>query len=56
MSTEQHRRACEARFWIKHTGGRNADMDEMMARITQRRGKHPADQIRQDMLDQWGMS
>lgn len=53
MSTEQHRRECEARYWLQQTGGRKAEVDDLIARITARRGKDAAEQLRQDMRDQW---
>ena len=53
MSTEQHRRECEARYWLKQTGGRKAEVDALIFRIEARRGKQAAQQLLTDMRNEW---
>ena len=54
MSTEQHRRECEARYWLQQTGGRKAEVDALIGRIEARRGKQAAQQLLSDMRKEWG--
>ena len=52
-ATEEHRRACEARHWIRQ-GYRNSKwVDELITRIAQRRGAAAAEELRDEMRRQW---
>lgn len=51
--SEQHRRECEARYWLKQTGGNKAEVADLIGRIEARRGKQAAAQLLADMRDQW---
>ena len=51
--TEAWRRECEARAWLKRTGGEPQKIRELLKRIEQKRGKKAADLLRQDMREQW---
>lgn len=52
-ATEEHRRACEARHWIRQ-GYRNSKwVDELITRIAQRRGAAAAGELRDEMRRQW---
>jgi hypothetical protein len=47
------RRVFEARRWLRDGYVTKATVDELMKRITQKRGQATADQLRQDMREQW---
>jgi len=52
-ATEEHRRACEARHWIRQ-GYRNSKwVNELIARIAQCRGAAAAEELREEMRRQW---
>lgn len=51
--SDQHRRECEARYWIRHTKGNKTTVDELIGRIERRRGKLAADGLRDEMRRQW---
>jgi len=52
-ATEEHRRACEARHWIRQ-GYRNSKwVDELIIRVAQRRGAAAAEELREEMRRQW---
>lgn len=52
-SSERHRRECEARHWLR-MGYQTADrVDELIGRIAARRGQAAAEQLRQEMRQQW---
>ncbi len=50
---EQQRRVFEARGWLRDGYDTKAKVDELMQRITLKRGQAAADQLRQDMREQW---
>lgn len=52
-SSEQHRRECEARTWLRQGYTSRAAVDELVARIAERRGAEAADELRQEMRRQW---
>jgi len=37
--SEQHRHACECRYWLSWTGGNRAMIDDLLERIAKRRGQ-----------------
>lgn len=43
----------EAIFWNAHTRGNKRAVDELMTRITKRRGKAAADKLLAEMRKQW---
>lgn len=43
--SEQFRHECEARYWIKATGGKKSEVDALIERITKTRGKAAADYL-----------
>lgn len=50
---EDHRRVCEARFWIRQGHTDAAAVDALMERIAKRRGQSAADALRAEMRAQW---
>ena len=52
-SLEANRRECEARYWLKHTGGSKQAVEDLMVRIEKRRGAKAAQLLRDDMRAQW---
>lgn len=53
LTTEQHRAKCEARYWLKATGGKPAEVQALLVRIKKKRGKAAANRLIQDMRQQW---
>ena len=53
-SDEDHRRECEARYWLKQTGGVRAEVHDLMDRIEARRGTKAKDELLAEMRRQWG--
>lgn len=51
--SEQHRRECEARYWLKAGYGHPVRIDELMASIAVKRGQAVADRLREEMRRQW---
>lgn len=51
--TEQHRRTCEARHWLRQGYVTVDQVDDLIDRIAKKRGQEAADQLRQDMRQQW---
>jgi hypothetical protein len=51
--SEQWRRITEARHYIRQGITSQAAVDELCARITKKRGESAANQLRQDMREQW---
>jgi hypothetical protein len=49
VNDEQWRRECEAREWLKRTGGQGKAVEALLQRIAAKRGQPAADQLRQDM-------
>lgn len=47
--SEEFRRECEAREWLKRTHGNPQRIRELLNRIEQKRGKEAAEVLRQDM-------
>lgn len=52
-NSEQHRRECEARDWLRRGYAAPAKVDELMVRIEKHRGKASADALREEMRRQW---
>lgn len=51
--SDLRRREAEARYWLKEGYTNEAKVNELMPRIAAKRGQAAADQLRQDMRDQW---
>ena len=51
--TENHRRACEARDWLRRGYSTPKDVDALMVRIRAARGQEAADALRAEMREQW---
>jgi hypothetical protein len=51
--SEEHRRACEARYWIAHLNRDPNRIKALLLRIAAKRGQAAADQLREDMLREW---
>lgn len=49
--SEKFRRECEAREWLKRTGGKREAVEALLKRIEAKRGRAAADQLRQDMRE-----
>jgi len=54
MTTETHRRACEARQWLRLGYNNPMDIKSLRARIVAKRGDRAAEQLISDMRVQWG--
>ena len=52
-STEDHRRACEARRWLRQGYVTEAKVNELMERISAKRGSAAAKALREEMRAQW---
>jgi hypothetical protein len=52
-NSEQWRRITEARHYIRQGITSQAAVDELCARIAKKRGDSAANQLRQDMREQW---
>lgn len=52
-STEDHRRACEARMWLREGYVTEAKVNELMDRIATKRGCDAANELREEMRTQW---
>jgi hypothetical protein len=52
-STEAHRRACEARQWLRDGYMSEAKVDELMQRVAAKRGSAAATALREEMRQQW---
>lgn len=52
---ENRRRICEARGWLRDGYTTRAKVDELMVRITRRRGKDAAEALREEMRRQWAI-
>jgi len=52
-ATEEHRRACEARHWIRQGCNSGRWVDELIARIAGKRGPAAAEILREEMRRQW---
>lgn len=50
---EKKRRECEARDWLRRGYTSNAKVNDLMERIASKRGRAAADELRQDMREQW---
>lgn len=53
QESERHRRECEARHWLRVTGGDKDKVYDLMTRIAQKRGRGAADMLRRDMQEQY---
>jgi hypothetical protein len=51
--SEQWRRITEARHYLRQGITSQAAVDELCARISKKRGNAAANQLRQDMREQW---
>lgn len=51
--SEEYRRICEARAWLRQGYTNKRSVDALVARISAVRGQDAADQLRQDMRRQW---
>jgi ribosomal protein S21 len=51
--TEAHRRACEARKWLREGYVTDAKVNELMERISGKRGSTAANALREEMRLQW---
>ena len=51
--SEQHRRECEAREWLRRGYIKTADVNRLMEKIEEKRGKAAADRLWNDMKEQW---
>lgn len=51
--SEQYRRECEARHWLRSGYQDAATVDELMQRIEKKRGSGAAAELRQEMRRQW---
>lgn len=51
--SEEYRRICEARSWLRQGYTDKRSVDALVARISAVRGQDAADQLRQDMRRQW---
>ena len=47
--SEEYRRQCEAREWMRRTAGDPLRIKELLKRISQKRGKEAAEVLRQDL-------
>lgn len=52
-AAEQHRRECEARHWLQAGYTDRKSVGELMVRIEQKRGPEAAQQLQQEMREQW---
>jgi hypothetical protein len=52
-STDAHRRACEARRWLRDGYITEPKVDELMERISKHRGAAAARALREEMRTQW---
>ncbi len=52
-STEAHRRACEARQWLREGYITEAKVNDLMERISSKRGCAAANALREEMRLQW---
>lgn len=52
-ATEDHRRECEARDWLRRGYTSAAAVDELMTRIAAKRGQSAANALRDEMRRQW---
>lgn len=52
-ATEQYRRACEARHWIRQGYNSGRWVDELITRIAGKRGAAAAEALREEMRRQW---
>lgn len=52
-SSEQHRRECEARHWIREGYTDAKSVEPLMVRIAANRGLEAANELRQEMRRQW---
>ncbi len=50
---EQHRAECEARYWLRETGGDKAQVIDLHRRIKKKRGQAAADKLITDMRSEW---
>lgn len=51
--SEQHRRECEARFWLSRGYGSREKAEELRQRITAKRGPAAADRLIEDMRQEY---
>ena len=51
--SQEWRRQCEAREWIKRTKGSPQAVEALLKRIASKRGQAAADLLRQDMREAW---
>lgn len=51
--SEQFRRECEARDWLRRGYTTHARVDELMARIEKHRGAEAVEVLREEMRRQW---
>ena len=51
--SDEWRRECEARFWVRKTKGDPAAVNALLKRIADKRGQAAADLLRQDMREAW---
>lgn len=52
-TVEDHRRACEARHWLREGYSTPALVGELMERIAKKRGEGAAQELRLEMRAQW---
>ncbi len=52
-AVEDFRRQCEARHWLAKGFGQPGLIDELMVRITAKRGRAAAEELREEMREQW---
>lgn len=51
--SEQFRHECECKYWLDVTGGDKLEIENLMERITKKRGQAAADRLRQGMRDEF---
>ena len=51
--SEQHRRECEAREWLRRGYTDAHSVDGLMHKIAAKRGEAAAERLRADMREQW---
>jgi len=51
--TERHRRICEARDWLRKGYTSAKEVNELLARVADKRGEQAAATLQADMREQW---
>lgn len=53
FTQEMHRMECEARHWLRVANGDIGKINEILARIRNRRGHEATERLRNEMRRQW---